>query len=202
MSSWRFPRFSSRRRPHLTETSSTSGDDNAFVNPPRYSNLSMTNPEAFLISPAEASSVPVVYSDADYAPSRSFSRMSQLSPPTYVTYDDPDSRSISSSTVTLTNPPRYSGLSNAPNSDATNQEYSYTIRSGLKSEPWATLRLYDAAPHASKRTRHPRFTNKDDILGSVELSLANSQVIKNIELTVRSSIAPIVQDFALIFLHS
>lgn len=186
MSSWSFPRFSSRRRPHPTETSESSppGNEDGPSNPPRYSNLSLSIPPSSPPPPEVSSySVPVEYADFVSSRPRSVDRISQLSSPTYVTYDDPDNRSISASTTTLTNPPRYSGLSNAPNPSG--QEYSYTICRGFKSEPWATLRLYDVGASAPKRGRNPCFTNRDDMLGNVELTLPSPQFIKNIELVVR-----------------
>jgi hypothetical protein len=67
-------------------------------------------------------------------------------------------------------------------------EYAFDIMGGFKSERWATLRLYDerSSPQGgSKKKRHPRFSNTDTMLGSVELHISSSQTIKRIELTVR-----------------
>jgi hypothetical protein len=112
---------------------------------------------------------------------------------------DPETRSISSSTRTLTNPPRYSTLSqnsraardgaNVRGGAVSTSEYAFDITAGFKSEPWATLRLYDersSASRASRKTRHPSFSNMDAMLGSVDLLLPSPQIIRNIALKVRS----------------
>jgi hypothetical protein len=122
---------------------------------------------------------------------------SLLSSPSYTT-NDPETHSISSLTRTLSDPPRYSTLSqnsraardgvNVRGRAVSTSEYAFDITAGFKSERWATLRLYDetSSSHGgSRKKRHPRFSNMDTMLGSVELHLQSPQTIRSIELKVR-----------------
>lgn len=182
MSSWRFPlpsRGSHRRTAELSLPVLSDGDPNL----PRYSNVSL-----------HAFPVPRALPPAAYTPSASVTSLASCSTaPTYAT-DDPYARSPAASTGTLTNPPRYAGSASVDLAEdrgrvdgAANSEYTFAIRSGLKSKPWATLRLYEAerpTSRAPKKGRHPRFSNADKMVGSVDLTLPNPETVKSIELLV------------------
>lgn len=194
MPSWRFS--SSARSTHGSSTPNPATpprNGDTSNRPPRYSSLS----QAEAPNPPPAPSAPLVLENTvDGAASRSVTSLgSQLSLPTYTTFDDLHRLSISPSITTLTRPPRYSGVPDGSGGlrESVNPEHTFTIRSGLKSEPWATLRLYDAespASRASKKGRHPRFSNLDRMVGNVELLLLNAQTIRTIELVVRTLQAP------------
>ncbi|KAJ3508722.1 hypothetical protein NMY22_g16523 [Coprinellus aureogranulatus] len=189
MSSWRFSLSSQRRRrATTTELSSPSGsrDDGPLNQPPRYSNVSLAEHQN--LSRGVHSARQSIASLTSYL---------SLAP-TYAT-SDPHSPPATASTSTLTNPPRYSGLPNIETSetyttsgdhDQPDSSYIYPVASGrLKSKPWATLRLYDAdRPTSRKKRRHPRFTDGDKMVGSVDLRLSDPQTIKGIELVLRGKI--------------
>lgn len=187
MPSWRFS-FSSARASSTPDPATPPRNDDTSNHPPRYSGLS----QAEAPNPPPASAPLVLENTVDGAASRSVTSLgSQLSLPTYTTFDDLHRLSISPSITTLTRPPRYSGVPDGSGGsrESVNPEYTFTIRSGFKSEPWATLRLYDAespASRASKKGRHPRFSNLDRMVGNVELVLVTAQTIRTIELVVRT----------------
>ena len=202
MTSWAFRRSSTRSLPQATHATPEQLHGTVYISngPPRYSNLASTLEESTSQSsiPASLESGHRLEPNCNNISSR-FSAASwstQLSSPSYRT-NDPETRSISSSTRTVTNPPRYSTLSQ--NSRAardgartggeavSTSEYTFDIIAGFKSERWATLRLYDERSSASRtirKTRHPTFSNMDTILGSVDLRLPSPQIIRNIVLKV------------------
>ncbi|KAJ3519720.1 hypothetical protein NMY22_g13073 [Coprinellus aureogranulatus] len=192
MSSWRFSLSSQRRRrATTTELSSPSrsrdDSDDYSSRPPRYSNVSLVDERQDHSVTGAASARQSVASLTSFL----------SSVPTYAT-SDPHSPPATASTSTLTNPPRYSGLPNiVPEAHTTLEDndqpdpgYTYPIASGgLKSKPWAILRLYDAdRPTSRRKRRHPRFTNGDKMVGSVDLCLSDPQTIKGIELVLRGKI--------------
>ncbi|KAJ3537148.1 hypothetical protein NMY22_g5720 [Coprinellus aureogranulatus] len=195
MSSWRFS-FSSQRSRRSTQNEASSPESahgGSSNPPPRYSNVSLEHtPQIYRPQSSEIST-------QDNAPWRSVTSLgSQLSTPTYFT-DDPDSRSISASTITLTNPPRYSTLTDripsaeppyGPNG-MSNPEHTFSIKRGLKSKPWASLRLYDApsiATRVPRKGRYPHLSNMDSMVGSAELYLSAPQTIRSIELVLKGGI--------------
>ncbi|TEB36763.1 hypothetical protein FA13DRAFT_1082669 [Coprinellus micaceus] len=113
MSSWRFRRSSTRSLPEATSPLSgrPRGDSPDLL--PRYSNL--TPLEEWQATPSYSPTAPPNLEDSvepTNRPSR-FSAASwstQSSSPSYRT-NDPETRSASHSTATLTNPPRYSTVS-------------------------------------------------------------------------------------------
>ncbi|KAJ3525946.1 hypothetical protein NMY22_g10367 [Coprinellus aureogranulatus] len=197
MSSWRFSFSSQRsRRSTQNEASSPESANGGSSNPPpRYSNVSLEHtPQIYGPQSSNIST-----QDNINAPWRSVTSLgSQLSTPTYFT-DDPDSRSISASTITLTNPPRYSTLTDripsaeppyGPNG-MSNPEHTFSIKRGLKSKPWASLRLYGApsiATRVPRKGRYPHFSNMDSMVGSAELYLSAPQTIRSIELVLKGGI--------------
>ena len=191
MPPWRFS-FSalSGRAPSTPNPATPPHNDDTSNRPPSYLDH-IIQLEVFNTAPVASGSLASENATND-APSPSVTPLgSQLSLPTYRTFDDLHRLSISPSMTTLTRPPRYSGVpdGNGGSRESVNPEYTSAIRSGFKSEPWATLRLYDAetpAPRASKKGRHPRFSNLEQMLGNVELLLANPHTIRTIDLVVRN----------------
>ncbi|KAJ3537143.1 hypothetical protein NMY22_g5719 [Coprinellus aureogranulatus] len=183
-------------RPHPSAFPLPSGSNNDLNRPPRYSDIT---PFPHRLSPPRSSqSIAAEFVSSESATHRSSStvpsRVSQFPPPMYAM--DGVDLDVSASTLTLANPPRYSGLSDmgivsaGDSTAATRQEYAYPIRSAFRSEPWAILRLYDAGPPASQRARkrkHPRFFAGDEIVGSVDLSLSSSQIIRNMKLSLKGT---------------
>ncbi|TEB36769.1 hypothetical protein FA13DRAFT_1727124 [Coprinellus micaceus] len=182
MSSWRFHRSSSARSESLPQATHPHpevphGDDVPTASPPRYFNLASL--EEALASPSHSSATPPD-SGGTVAPASASSRFSA---------------------ATLTNPPRYSTLSQNSRTARdganvrggavpTTSEYAFDITAGFKSERWATLRLYDersSASRAARKTRHPSFSNMDTMLGSVDLRLPSPQTIRNISLKLKGS---------------
>lgn len=200
MSSWRFRRSSTRSLPQPIFPPSERPHGNDNPNPPHYSNLTPLEGPQAASSHSSATSPNSIDSAELTAGSSRFSVASWgslFSSPSYAT-NDPETHSISSSTRTLSDPPRYSTLSQNPRAarDGVNiggrtvstSEYAFDITAGFKSERWATLRLYDETSSSrggSRKKKHPRFSNMDTMLGSVELHLQSPQTIRSIELKVR-----------------
>lgn len=187
MPSWRLSRSSA--------SSSRDANNDASL-PPRYSNLPPVS-EGATFSPSEAESPASFGYHVYHAASRSVTSLgSNITAPTYATYDNADSQSISPSTITVSNPPRYSRLLESGaaigsgQDKAHNREYTFGIYGGNRLDPWALLHLYDAeSPRSrtSKKRKLPRFSNLNKMIGNVELSLNSSQTIKKIELIVSRS---------------
>jgi hypothetical protein len=197
MPSWRFSR-SSHSRPQTVDHPSEQPDNGSSLVPPRYSNL-YALVESHAPAPEETSSNPVQNVEPLASRLSVVSLGSQLSSPSYTTYDnnDPDTFSICSSTITMTNPPQYSvsprdrlitTAGTALGDSAATSDYTFSIGGSSLSGRCATLRLYDAAYpsyQGHQRARHPRYSNLSTMMGNVELHLSSSQTIRSIELKVR-----------------
>jgi hypothetical protein len=174
----------SRRR----ESAEHTHDDT--THPPRYSRLIIPDPSSEDANLEQEVFYPhAVESDI---PSR-FLGMN-ITSPTYTTLPRPErgSTTISRrSTTTPSEPPGYSsGRSTRDFTRSTSPPSGFlsTIKSGgFKPRTWATLRLYDLYSNAqiSRAGRYPRYSDQDNILGNVELSLSDPRTIKSIKLVVR-----------------
>ncbi|TEB36722.1 hypothetical protein FA13DRAFT_1810349 [Coprinellus micaceus] len=215
MSSWRFRRSSTQSLPEASHPSSRQPPSEVNIDPPRYSNLiSLEESRVTTFSQPAVSPDPV--GPAEWMPSTRLSVMSWGSQhsesPSYRTHD-PETQSISYSMRSLANPPRYSVLShnsrtvaregaNVARRAVSSSAYAFDAMGGIKSERWATLRLYDersTASRGAKKGRHPRFSNMDTMLGSVDLHPPSPQTIRSIELTLQGSIVTgVLEDGGLI----
>ena len=92
-------------------------------------------------------------------------------------------------------PPRYSFVpprySHVPAQQVTTEgvsrtEHTYSICSGLKNKPWATLRVFSQPPlKASPRNqKYPRFSSGDMIAGLIEFTLDSPQTVNSVTVSV------------------
>ncbi|KAF5331925.1 hypothetical protein D9611_008930 [Ephemerocybe angulata] len=181
MSFWKSRTSWTRSTPEPTEDGpSQSSSHRRGTNPPRYS-----SPLTLDLPPLHQAPIEPSYRDSQQSIS---SFETSLTSPTYATYENP----FAASSATLTNPPRYSAVTNTRDETgfgAAPKEFTFSIG---KSTPWATLRLYSADPlrsrAASRKGRHPRFTNVDNMFGNIELSLTSPQTIRSIKLILKGTI--------------
>lgn len=92
-------------------------------------------------------------------------------------------------------PPRYSHLFDVLSQQVTEEgvshtEHTYSICSGLKNKPWATLRVFSQPPlDASPRhQKFPRFSSGDIIAGLIEFTLDSPQTVNSITVSVHGRI--------------
>ncbi|KAF5331828.1 hypothetical protein D9611_008920 [Ephemerocybe angulata] len=185
-------RSSTGRQSNSSGTDLESSVDLPSANPPRYSDI----PTAGTSTQHNASSEPYISS----ANPELWDTMSVLSlgsastAPTYMTHDH--LAQARQSTSTLRTPPRYSTMTllSTIEGDPTEPpptEYTFPIRGFGKSKPWATFRLFNAEPLRSRtknRGKYPRFSNEQQMLGNVELSLESPQTIRSIKLILKGTL--------------
>jgi len=87
--------------------------------------------------------------------------------------------------------PRYSHLFGVPAQQVTTEgvsrtEHTYSICSGLKNKPWATLRVFSQPPLGASpgHQKFPRFSSGDMIAGLIEFTLDSPQTINSITVSV------------------
>jgi hypothetical protein len=88
-------------------------------------------------------------------------------------------------------PPRYSHLFEIPAQQVTAEgvsrtEHTYSICSGLKNRPWATIRVFSQPPLGAspRHQKFPRFSNGDMIAGLIEFTLDSPQTVNSVTVSV------------------